>query len=227
MSYFDGNPGHRARNIRFPNENDEEFVAWLAPPLSTADTDIVFSDSNRQMNYTGGVIATPVGASAVSRNSGKRYIEFSIVATPIYGGSSQGIGLSNRAGAIAGLMGDGVTFSTTFATGFSWRGTPGAGQIFFNGGAGAALAAVGQTIQCALDIATGQLWIKRTIDAAWLGGGDPVAGTSPTQTYAAAGRWFPVASCESGGATDRFRVRGNTGDFIGTPPAGFAPWGAA
>ena len=73
----------------------------------------------------------------------------------------------------------------------------------------------------ALDPANGKGWIKNT-SGAWIGGGDPAAGTSPTMTWTSDGlAWFPAASLYN--VASSFSIILNAGQraFAYTAPSGF------
>jgi hypothetical protein len=73
----------------------------------------------------------------------------------------------------------------------------------------------------ALDPANGKGWIKNT-SGAWIGGGDPAAGTLPTMTWTSDGlAWFPAASLYN--VASSFSIILNAGQraFAYTAPSGY------
>jgi hypothetical protein len=73
----------------------------------------------------------------------------------------------------------------------------------------------------AFDPATGKLWIRAfDLASTYIGGGDPVAGTSPTVTITAGTSYYPIASMASG-VTDGIVANFGQNAFTGTPPTGY------
>lgn len=83
----------------------------------------------------------------------------------------------------------------------------------------------------AVDIGAGQLWLSHFGNTSWLGGGDPVAGTSPTYTFTPGGDMFYIALCPYHGVvtptTSRNRLRlVLPADWASAAPSGFGVWTA-
>lgn len=98
------------------------------------------------------------------------------------------------------------------------------GQTFFNGsnvGSVGVLAAPNQ-VEFAVDVATRKVWVRKG-GGAWLGGGDPATGTSPTATLTGTGNIYPAFwVSDTGTLINRFttlntEVSGTTG----VVPSGF------
>lgn len=91
----------------------------------------------------------------------------------------------------------------------------------FPSGAGTGFG-TGDVVCLAYSQDSGKLWI-RVNGNAWIGGGDPVAGTSPTVSGLGGSQYVGVSEAGSnsaGGVTGRFR----TADFTQAVPAGFSGW---
>lgn len=80
--------------------------------------------------------------------------------------------------------------------------------------------ASGETVCFALDIPARKAW-ARIGSGAWLGGGDPTAGTLPTASDLPSGTtWLPAAGSDNNSGNHTFV--GRFADFLHTPPAGFS-----
>ena len=84
-------------------------------------------------------------------------------------------------------------------------------------------------IGMAINNATGAVWVRKN-GGSWIGGGDPVAQTSPTATLGAGGIYFPVmlaydrGTGYTGDYNMRMYVQGDT--FQTAPPTGYLAYGA-
>ena len=82
-------------------------------------------------------------------------------------------------------------------------------------------ASVGDYIQLAVDLSTGQVWFKFSSAATWAGGGDPALGTSPTLTFTVSEPMVPaVGFGGAGGVTMNYGATA----FAGAVPTGFTAW---
>jgi hypothetical protein len=98
------------------------------------------------------------------------------------------------------------------------------GTTFFNG---ASLGTVGtlsapDQVEIAVDTATRKVWVRQE-GGAWLGGGDPAAGTSPTATLSGTGDIYPAYwVSDTGSLVNRFTtLNTELSGTTGTVPSGF------
>lgn len=80
---------------------------------------------------------------------------------------------------------------------------------------------IGGGFAYAVDVTTGSIWVKALGAATWIGGGDPVAGTTPTRTFTAGTSFFPAVGINQ--ATCAAQANFGASAFIETPPTGFSP----
>jgi len=158
-----------------------------------------------------------------AKTNGKWYFEGTIEALTLYGsgGSNNLIGL---VGSIEGSPGHSLDVNSAVPTfvhfgsnAYSLNGSSHSGTTFV-------LGAVGATVGIAVDLETGNLWIRNS--SGWAGGGDPASGTIPLGTLS--------ASVMSGGVrpyvgtysyTGSYRINLGQSAFQFPVPAGFfAGW---
>lgn len=115
-----------------------------------------------------------------------------------------------------------------FYTGMNTLGAsawPWAGNVYFNN---AKIGTVGSlssgSIEVAVNTANRRVWLRKN-GGAWLGGGDPAAGTNPTATLTGSGAIYPAANIYVPGATTGRNVTLHTtaAETTGVVPAGFTP----
>jgi hypothetical protein len=152
-------------------------------------------------------VTCSTGSSAPSTmfvNSGKWYWEVKWVS-----GSNPRIGVIN----IAGLGQDlGSTVNT-------WTRLNSPSRVFHNGSTsnyGTDLT-VGDTIMCALNIDTGNIWYGK--NGTWEASGNPATGSNPSQSFTAGQTMSPAIA--SGGGTPGFEANFGSLGFTHTPPDGF------
>lgn len=162
--------------------------------------------------------------SLLGRASGLRYFEVVIAnAVGMSGSGSFQIGLTTdnppSTTQNLGVSAGGSAIVWSYPPGYVSRTTP----AYFN--LGTALS-IGSVVKGALNFSTNQAWLG-LVGGAWVGGGDPAAGTSPTLSLPA-GTYY-IASC-SGGTSDpttwAVRIRTGAAQFTGTVPSGFVAWAA-
>jgi len=177
-------------------------------PLDKA-SGITLSNGNSRADGAGGYYSVRSTASV----SGKRYFEMLINVTAV-GGNSTAKGVSDGT---QSLYSPHYAGSTSLSAGV-W--TP-SGQIYINGattsGIGAQPVGVTRT-EWAVDSATRKVWV-RVHGGAWVGGGDPALGTTPTATLTGSGGIFAMATpFHSGEWSD---LVSNPANMIGAAPSGF------
>lgn len=80
----------------------------------------------------------------------------------------------------------------------------------------------------AVDLSAGNLWLSQFGSTAWMGGGDPAAGTSPSYSFTTGGTFY-IALCPYHGVvtptTSRNRLRlVLPADWASAAPSGFGVW---
>lgn len=215
MSYLPiGSNLHRSLNLYLPEDFAalESAVRW--EPASAGGT-WVFSDSD----LNGNCRLDAYAVSNVARSAGNRYFEFQLlVKTASYPTSVRhdvGMTYTYPPSNISMLRTQGIAISM-------------AGGIYSNSilvGSGPVIN-VGDVMRFAVNFTTLTAWLAVNAGA-WIGGGDPSAGTLPTiagitaQTYRLGGEY------ESAGINNNtYRMQGNNALFAYPPPAGFVSWGA-
>jgi lysophospholipase L1-like esterase len=200
------------------------YTTW-DPAKKAADIILTASDTKAETNSTtgGGSVLTVLGKS-----TGKVYFEvqpdqFYATNSGYLTGISAGTGTqasfpgASGAGANSRGLASTTTGSDTWLNGAS-----------SNNSAGGA-ANLSHYHKWAIDIDAGKAWcaISNRSSGAWIGGGDPALGTSPTFTFTANSTVYPMACPRRGNATistDRNRLVGkfDPASWTGTPPTGFA-----
>lgn len=187
------------------------FVYSTWNPLDASPT-IILSNGNSRAT---GVATTYQSVRSQSAVSGKQYFELlhNVVTT---GGNSSAGGLSDGTQSLASPNYCGVS---NLSVGF-W--VP-PGGVYQNGatiGAGLGAQPVGVSrSEWAVDSATRKVWV-RLHGGAWLGGGDPALGTSPTATLSGTGGIFAMATPFVGGGWYVDLVS-NPANMTGSAPSGF------
>lgn len=175
------------------------------------------SDANHQAQYAGGSVVNAMSTTGAS--SGKRYFEIKwAIITNTYTSTVR--------------HDCGLTLNATPATGGSdARGGLGynrAGAIFkanVQSTSGPALAQ-GDVVRFAFDLTNHNIWMAVNAGA-WVGGGDPTTGTTPTIATTATGTWYPTCSYESAGVNfNAYNLAGIVSRCTYTLPTGFVYWGS-
>lgn len=190
--------------------------------------DIIVSNGGRDVESNapggGGTVLSDTGKS-----SGQYYFE--IITLAMYASNnSVGVGIHRGTTGLANWLGAdasgwamwdlGTAIGSETNTGGSSSYTSSTGEN-----------AVGVTWRVAVDIAGGKLWLANSArnSGAWIGGGDPAAGTSPTYSFTPAGNTFHIAACPRRGdatnASNRNRLRiVNPSNWAYAAPTGFGVW---
>lgn len=200
------------RNLQFAVPR---FLPGPAPYLSVASRDDSASDGYRMVRGVNG------------RTTGKLYWE--VQATTLPAGARFGAGLDAS-------RQDGQTYDTQQLGdfpgqwGFTQNGST-ALAISNSGSAAATVVAQGDRVCFAADLGTGRLWV-RVNGGAWIGGGDPAAGTTPTFSGLAVpggSFWGDFRPCALPGNGVTLTANFGSQAFAHSVPAGFSgwPWSAA
>lgn len=177
---------------------------------SDKGANIILSNSDLTAGNTAGAWATV--RTVFSANSGKLYDEATLTYQPtdlscMFGVCTASHTLTNYCGSAAGgwsIQGKGSTgVIRTFLAGVATNRT---GTI-----------AIGGRAKIAIDIDAGQGWMAG-VGLAWIGGGDPAAGTSPTFTFTAGTTLYFAGSAFSSNIGTVTRVGGS---YTDTVPTGF------
>lgn len=98
------------------------------------------------------------------------------------------------------------------------------GIVYFNGSSigGLGTLSTPDSIQFAVRVATRRVWIRRA-GGTWLGGGDPVADTTPSATLAGSGLLYPSGSVTVDIATSHrwVEINPDPASTTGAVPSGF------
>lgn len=191
-------------------------------PLKKA-ANVILSNSNlrAETNSTtgGGSVLTVLG-----KNTGKYYFE--VQPDQLYSvnpgyltGISIGIGTE---GSFPGANANSRGFASTATGSDLWiNGSPS------NNSAGGA-SSTAEYHKWAIDVDNGRAWVAASnrSSGAWIGGGDPAAGTSPTFTFTGGSTIYPMLCPRRGdtsNAANRNRLvfKVEPDDWTGTPPSGY------
>lgn len=186
---------------------------------SLKDSAIALSNGDRTATQTGsGSTNGGVGLSVSSKSTGKYYVEIEIDAVGNVG-QSIAAGIHNGTDSFATYLGgtSGGYASWIEGIGGSMRATYN-NNTQTNSTSGASPSA-GMRMRIALD-ASGSLWMSYFNSTAWIGGGDPAAGTSPTYSVGA-GPWY-IALCPRNYVNALTLVL--PGSWANAAPTGFGVW---
>ena len=188
------------------------------PTLSAAG--IALSSGNRTATETASE-SGGMSLSASSKSAGKFYAEYEIAAVGTgnnatsAGIASAGEPPANYAGQTANSYGSWCIFAA------------GATRLVFNNATqyyvagGNPSPAVGMRMRLCVDLDSGSLWLSHWGSTAWLGGGDPAAGTTPSFTFSP-GTPMRLAACpRSVNAAIRLVL---PSDWSSSAPSGFGLW---
>lgn len=173
-----------------------------SPPAIVAGTHFTRVDDSD--TYANARLASPL--------TGKRY--FSTAITFAAAGSVLGVGFVDETSDISSAL----SYVGQVGSGAAWG--P-ADAIYVDDVEGASVS-LGASLEWAVDASTRSVWLRDS-GSAWIGGGDPAAGTSPTFAVPGTGAMFFAASLIAGSGADAREVVVATDpiDITGTPPAGF------
>jgi hypothetical protein len=184
------------------------------------DALIILSDANLTATRGTSADGERMVRATIAIPSGKSYFEIRNPGVPI-GTNSIWAGLTNLASALSGQ------FPGSTIPGFGCQLTDPVNFLYYNGSGGGSMRHVGYPpalspswFHFAVDRSAGKIWVKHANAAGvWAGGGDPVAGTSPTATFTANSVLYPAVSLYSNAqpASANFGATA----FTGTVPSGF------
>lgn len=133
-----------------------------------------------------GLTTGGLSLSTSAKSEGKYYVEFEVAATVGTVGHSLAAGLHNGVDSLATYLGE-----TAGAYGSWAEAINGSSRSTYNNNVQTTTVvsrptpSIGDRIRMAVDFDAGKLWLSYWGDTSWVGGGDPVAGTSPTYTFTA------------------------------------------
>jgi len=191
-------------------------------------SDIILSNGDRQAesNSTsgGGIVLSLSG-----KTSGKFYIE--TVVTQIYTtNNSMGVGLHRGTSGLSTFLGGDAN-----GWGIWDHGADAGSETYTNNvqsnfnSAGDFSVTVIERVAVNLDLGHFYAGVSSRSSGAWIGGGDPAAGTSPTYTFTPGGDTFYIALCPRRGDTSNASNRNRLQLVLPTSwnfsaPAGFGVW---
>lgn len=148
----------------------------------------------------------------VGRRSGKFYFEVEVVSGA---GDDWLAGLCNGSVSLASAWS-----SAGYRIMYRGGGSLWADGTNFSSGSGLSN---GDKVCFAVDLDTRKCWM-RVNGGAWIGGGDPAAGTTPTRTLGGTDALYPVAHSDNISGTTEYRLRAAEADLIHSMPSGFSAW---
>lgn len=184
---------------------------------------IALSDSNR-VATNAATAAFRIVRSVTSHDTGKWYAELVLVSGEAPHPWNVFLGVANATETLTGnFLGQ---------TANSWGlqcddngGDAGNARMFHNSSELGRVTAIAASsyARVAVDFDAGDAWIGNA--SAWVGGGDPAAGTTPTFTFTPGATLFLAAALNSTGGTAAARARTAASQMVGSIPSGFSPWG--
>lgn len=154
--------------------------------------------------------------SVIGRSSGKRYAECEYTS-----GVNWGVigGLATASHSLDQFPGQ-----NSASWGMQCQTSGSTGAAYHNGGQIGSIADIpmGGTIRIAVDLDAGQIWLGSA--SAYVGGGSPSAGTSPTATFSAGPTLFVCLGLFHQSIESSSRIRTLPGEFVETVPTGFTAW---
>lgn len=189
----------------------------LGPQLAFStinkSTTINLSNLNRTATATNGVNVSAFANSG--SNSGKRYCEFLIEALsasdgyPLIGAANNIANTENYCGGIISSFGMVLVNGTLFYQG-----------VTYSSDLVPSPATVGSTVSVCIDIPNGKAWMG--INNNYPAGANPATGTNPLFTGLTGTWWVGITTAGIGyGGYDSATMRGNSQDWIYTPPSGY------
>lgn len=189
-------------------------AAYWNPSDKSPDVDL--SDSDKVATNPDAA-AFSAARSVTGHSSGKWYAELVYISGPDWGVFA---GVATSAYNLTGYyLGESV---------HSWgiqMNDSGAAKLYHNASNIGSVAniASGSYARIAVDSDAGKGWIGNS--SAWVGGGDPAAGTSPSFTFTPGTTLYLATALYFGGSAASMRVRTATADMAGSIPSGFSPAG--
>lgn len=194
-------------------------------PVNKA-SDIVLESGNTVATSPSGTAGTGgTVVSASGKTAGKFYAE--VLCTQLYSSwLSTGAGLHIGTASLSAYVGGDSNGWGTWGAG-----SGGDSRMTFHSASSAntttvAANAGGEACRIAVDIDAGKLWLSYFGGTAWIGGGDPAAGTSPTFTFTAGSSCYLAATprSSSGGASCTKLALVAPSSWANAAPAGFGVW---
>jgi hypothetical protein len=188
-------------------------AAFKAADISLSSGNTVATSSSAPA--TGGTVL-----SASSKNTGKFYAEMRNTFLGGYG-SAIGAGIDLVASNLATYLGGDINGMAAWVDG-----TGGTQRHTYKN----AVTANAQTpgvwglntnCRIAVDVGAGKLWLSHWSATAWLGGGDPASGTSPTYTFTGGSTTW-LAACPRASSNAIALV--DPGSWLSAAPTGFGVW---
>lgn len=209
------------------------FRALGAPPVAAAYWSPIHRSPDVDLTSSNAIATNPdsggwsVVRGVTGRNTGKGYAEILRISgaePPIVGLMRADFNGSSGGGTgMTGVYVGQETKSWGIQTNYSTLNS----RALHNGSVvGSAVTGIvnGEFARVCYDAPSGKIWVGNEV--AWVGGGDPAAGTSPTFTttastvlYLGAALFFASSTAAS------VRVRTAAADMAGSIPSGFDPWG--
>ena len=184
-------------------------VTWNPSDLSGMTLSGGNLTATETSNVQAGVRAT------YGRNSGKFYFEVEVIA-----GGGTGDWYAGLANGSVGM--NGAVSNVGYR--LMYRASP---QMWADGTtfspSGLTALVNGDKVCVAIDFATRNCWMRRN-NSAWLGGGDPTAGTSATRTLLGTDVLYPCGHSDNSAGTSTYLLRVKSADLVFTPPTNFNPW---
>lgn len=191
-------------------------------------SDIILSNGNLDAESNlasgGGIVLSVSG-----KTTGKFYAE--MTAQQFYATDpAQGIGLHRGTSSLTTYIGGNANGWATWMLGaggvdrLTYTNATQSNQIF-----GQPPPFAGIRARFAVDVGAGQIWLSYFDGSAWIGGGDPAAGTSPTYSWTPDAATYYMALCPRRGhvstGSNRNKLRLEVpADWAFAPPTGFGVW---
>jgi hypothetical protein len=178
------------------------------------------SNSNRTLTGDGSTSQYETARAAVSRSTGKLYLEGKVDSNGGLGAGNQcAVGLSGLALAlnVSGTLTNWTGSNTT-----SW-GLYDDAKVYTNSATSATTsltATAGNWVRMAVDFDAGKVWVGDA--TSWHNSGDPAAGTNPTFTFTANTQLWVSSSVRGSGAVTI--NLGTAAWSIGSLPSGYSAW---
>lgn len=184
---------------------------------------IVLSDSNKVATNA----ATPlfrIARSVTSHDTGKWYAELVLVSGELPRPWNVFLGIANASESLTGNFLGQTVNSYGLQTDDNGA-NAGFARLFHNSAEINRVTAVAAAsyVRVAIDFDAGEAWIGNP--SAYVLGGDPAAGTTPSFTFTPGAPFFLGAGMNATGGPAATRARTAPGDMVGSIPAGFSAWG--
>lgn len=187
-----------------------------------ATLSLVSSTLVEAINSNAGIVLSDTG-----KTTGKFYVEVSCPQLHTTG-QALAMGLQRGTGSLTNYLGQSADSWGTWA-----EGAGGTTRSTYHNATQANATVVGsnaatQSARMAVDVGAGQIWFSRFGNTAWIGGGDPAAGTSPTYTFTPGGSTYYIAlNPRTGTAVGSNRTQLRLilpANWTSAAPTGFGVW---